>query len=262
MPDRHVLSPKELDRRLSDLGRQLRWPPTPDLASAVLAELPAAVPPRRFPQRAVRWMAAAALLATLLAAFVLAVSESTRDSVATILGIGGIRIEVGHPSPASDSQPELGTPTTIQDLHRWLPFTPRSPALLGPPDTVYLHIVETGQPVGIMTWPPSASLPVTEQTGLGALLMEFGAPPDAIFMLKTVDSATATVVETAVDGNPAYWIEGASSLTVFAESGGRQRASGNVLLWVSDGVGYRFESALPMERAIAIAESLRPLDLR
>jgi hypothetical protein len=204
---------------------------------------------------------AAAAVALLLLGALLAGSSSIRSSVADFLGIDGLRIEFGEPETIPTTMPDLGTPTSQQDLERWLPFTPLRPTALGEPDAVYLRILDNGDTLGIMAWQPDDSLPETAETGLGALLMQFAAPEDIFMMLKTVGLSTGTVTETFVNGNRAYWVEGASELTIFDGTTTETRPTGDVLIWDQDGIGFRLESALSMDEAIAIAESLEPISL-
>lgn len=245
-----------LESQLAALGSRLEWPPTPDLQSEVVATLSAPTPLPR-PDHRRRWLAAAAL-ALLLVGALLAGSSSIRDSVAEFLGIEGLRIEFGETETTPVSMPNLGTPTTQQDLARWLPFTPMQPAALGDPDAVYLRILDNGDTLGIMAWQPDQSLPRTAETDLGALLLQFAPPEDTGMMLKTVGLSTGTVADTFVDGNRAFWVEGASELTIFDGQSAETRPTGNVLIWQQDGIGFRLESALTMDEAIAIAESLVP----
>ena len=246
----------DLDSQLAALGSQLEWASTPDLAADVLATLNAPTP-LPVADRRWRWLAAAALI-VLLAGGVLAASSSLRSTLADFLGIDGLRIELGEPDTTPTSLPNFGTPTSMQDLARWLPFTPMQPAALGAPDAVYLRILENGDTLGIMAWEPSDSLPRTAETDLGALLIQFAPPEDPGMMLKTVGLSTGTVTETFVDGDRAFWVEGASELTIYEGQSTETRPSGNVLIWQTDGIGFRLESALNMDEAIAIAESLEP----
>ena len=244
------------DRDLLALGQSLSWTPTPELASTVLESGIVPVPiPAAHSWR--RWALAAALL-LLLAGGVLAASSTARDAVADVLGIGGLRIERGRPEVTSPPAAVLGTPTSLQDLHRWLPFEPMTPSELGAPNAIYLRILENGTPIGMLAWNATDALPETAETGLGGLMLEFEAPEDFFMLLKTIGPNTS-ITETSVDGNQAFWIEGVSTLTILGEGGGESRWSGNVLIWEANGVGYRFESALDMEDAVVIAESQVPL---
>lgn len=246
----------DLERQLTELGSQLAWAPTPDLVAAVAGatHIPTPLPS---PHHRRRWLAAAAI-ALLLVAAVLAGSSSIRSTVADFLGIDGLRIERGEPETTPTSLPNLGTPTSMQDFQRWLPFTPMQPAGLGSPNSIYIRILENGDVLGIMAWEPSDTLPRTAETNLGALLMQFDAPDEPVMMLKTVGLSTGTVTDTFVDGSRAWWVEGASALTIYESRSTETRPTGNVLIWQQGNIGYRFESALTMDEAIAIAESMQP----
>jgi hypothetical protein len=247
----------DLDAQLAALGERLDWSATPDLSSMVVESLgaPAALPA---PHRRRLWLAAAAIAILLLGAL-LAGSSSVRTSIADFLGIDGLRIEFGEPETTPTSLPTLGTPTSAQDFEFWLPFTPMQPASLDEPDAVYLRILENGDAIGLMVWKPSESLPQTAETGLGVLLMQFDPPEELVMMLKTVGLSEGSVTDTFVNGNRAYWVEGASELTIFDAHSAETRPSGNVLIWEQNGIGFRLESALAMDKAIAIAESMQPI---
>lgn len=247
----------QLDRDLLALGTALRWTPTPDLTGAVLAAASAPVPLR--PERSWRRWALAAALLLLLAGGVLAASSTARDTVADFLGIDGLRIEFGEPDTAPKPNPVLGTPTTFEDFERWLSFTPMQPSALGTPDALYLRVLETGQAVGISAWNPDDSLPEAPETGKGAVLMQFTAISEGVFLLKSLDLRDATITETTVAGNTAWWVEGTSSISISGANGPETRPSANVLIWQQDGIGFRFETALSMNDAIAIAENMEPM---
>ena len=107
----------------------------------------------------------------------------------------------------------------MQDFERWLPFTPMQPTALGVPDAVYLRVLETGQFVGVSAWNPTEALPEASETGFGAILMQFTAPSEATYLLKTLDLRVSSVTKTTVAGNDGYWVEGVFSLTIFGPDG-------------------------------------------
>jgi hypothetical protein len=248
-----------LDAQLTQLGTRLSWAPTPDLASGVLQALAAPTPLHA--QRRRRWWLAAAAIAVLLAGALLLGSASVRSTVADFLGIDGIHIEFRESEP--ETLPEslnFGTPASMRELENWLPFTPAVPSALGEPDAVYLRFLDNGTNLGMLAWAPTDDLPETKETGLGALLLEFSAPPDVELLLKSVDPRFGTVTHVSVDGNPGYWVYGASNLTIFEGQGQSEtRPSGNVLVWADGGVAYRLESDLSMNQALQIAESMQPV---
>lgn len=247
----------QLEHDLLALGSALTWTPAPDLTSAVLEAASAPIPLRAtHPWR--RWALAAAILLLLIGG-VLAGSSGARHTVAGLLGIDGLRIELGKPDTTPVPNPVLGTPTSFGDFKRWLSFTPMQPSALGTPGAVYLRVLETGQMVGISAWNPSDSIPEAPEIGKGAVLMQFTAPTDGVYILKSLDLQDATVTETTVSGNTAWWVEGTSSLSIIDSNRVDSRPSANVLIWQQDGIGYRFESALTMDEAITIAETLEPM---
>ncbi|MEZ4532559.1 MAG: hypothetical protein R2855_16320 [Thermomicrobiales bacterium] len=247
----------DLELELAALGARLDWSPTPDLAESILATQAAPTPLPRARHRR-HWLAAAALVLLIVGAL-LAGSATVRTSVADFLGIDGVRIEFGEPPAAPVETPNLGTPTSMQDFVRWLPFAPMQPAALDQPDALYLHVLENGDVLGLMAWPPDDALPQAAETGLGALLMQFEPPDDIYMMIKTVGTSTGSITETTVNGEPAWWIEVASNLTIFGEESIDSRSTANVLLWQQGDIGFRLESALSMDEALAIAESLEPV---
>ena len=67
--------------------------------------------------------------------------------------------------------------------------------------------------------------------------------------------------ETAVNREPAIWIEGPHDLAGVTIAGDGPdfppRAAANTLFWVSDELTFRMETALPLDQALKIAESIR-----
>jgi hypothetical protein len=70
--------------------------------------------------------------------------------------------------------------------------------------------------------------------------------------------------EVVVDGERGYWVFGTSSLAILYDPSAATcctdspRPSANVLLWTSDGITYRMESALSQTDSMAAAESMTP----
>jgi len=91
------------------------------------------------------------------------------------------------------------------------------------------------------------------------LVMEFQGRIELPFLEKLVRGDQVRDVE--VGGSRGYWIEGEHSLVYLDERGvafdERGRLADNTLLWQRGAVTLRLESALPMEEAIRVAESMR-----
>lgn len=108
VPDEEMLA-----RRLRELGAQLDYPPTPDLARAVrsrLAAMPAPRPRWYAPQLllAPRRLALLALLVAVLAGAALVLWPTSRNAVADWLGLPGLRITYVSDTPTAFP----GTPTS------------------------------------------------------------------------------------------------------------------------------------------------------
>jgi hypothetical protein len=112
-------------------------------------------------------------------------------------------------------------------------------------------------------------LPVSDETGVGALLTQFQGEADRNLIEKGLldDGAEETHLEAVmVGGEPGFWINGAPHAFFFVcyDAGEcrqeRYRLAGNVLIWEQDGVTLRLESALTREDALAVAESVSTLE--
>ena len=268
----------ELDRVLIELRHRLGYPPTPDLAGAVRDRLarPAAPkqhPPKRLPFLFLGHRAAVVLLAlTLLAIGTLAMLPSARTAVADRLGLRGVAIRFldGAPTPASPPVGGgllLGRRVDLDAAQDGVPFPIHVPTLdaLGPPDEVYRSGVPSDGMISFV-YRADRDLPAGLETGVGALLTQFRAATDRVlvekgFFVKGVPTG-ARLETVTINGGPGYWIEGDAHSFLYRDPSGNveveeYRLAANVLLWEQDGLTFRLESALPKERAVAIAESVR-----
>ncbi|MCB8984272.1 MAG: hypothetical protein H6659_10640 [Ardenticatenaceae bacterium] len=228
------------------------FPPTPNIAAGVQARL---AQPARQPHRRLAWAAALALLL----AGLLSVPQ-VRAAIADIFRVGAITIFVRpEPTPApaatlpplTDSILHSMSPITLADaqaaLHTPLRL-PTYPPGLGLPDDVYLFPGDN--------WPDTA-----------VFLWRDPAHPEAVaYTLYQIEAAefankmTEKVAETAVNGQPAFWVQGPH---FFQLADGRFSSwlfvEGNVLVWWAGDVTYRLEGAPSLEEAVRMAESLQPL---
>ena len=130
----------ELEQRLTQLGRELDWPQTPDLAPAVRARLTAPVRQRRRPVLLRRSFVIALAALLLLAGGVFAAVPGVRDAVLEFFGLQGATVER---RPSIPSAPELrllqlGERTTLERARRELGFTPLVPRAAGRPGGVFV----------------------------------------------------------------------------------------------------------------------------
>ena len=261
----------ELESRLTQLGRELDWPATPELAPAVTrrireTESPAPASRRRrrlLPPAGFRRSLAIALVALLvLAAGVLAAVPDVRDSVLDFFGLQGATVERRQELPPAPppSPLQLGRRTTLAEARDSLKFDPLVPEAAGPPDRVY---VDTGPPGGLLslTYRARAGLPEAKSTGLGLLVTEFRGDLAPEYAGKIAGQAT-TVERLTVDGHSAVWLEGAPHFFFYRSPGQpfreeRLRIAQNVLLLEDGRLLVRLEGAFDRERAVELARSLR-----
>ena len=196
---------------------------------------------------------------------------------------GGLRVELSHafanPEEATSVGPQTTTATDIGattttavapelGLGRSLSMDEAmsqallpdpTPALLGRPQSI--HVVQppaSGQI--ILVYAPSALLPMSPVTGVGALVSVFPAHIEEGFFAKALgnDATVSSVVVAKADGG--YWIEGAPH-QLFFDSGGQPqldtlRLATNTLLWQRGDHIYRLEADVSLETALRIAASV------
>ena len=253
----------DLEQRLTQLGRELDWPETPDLAPVVRRRLEApARQPRRRPVLLRRSFAIAIAALLLLAGGVFAAVPGVRDAVLEFFGLQGATVERRAKLPeAPELRPlNLGTRTTLAARAQVARLRPAGPGRRRTPGC-RLH-----EPAGagwraVARLPPRPGLPEAHSTSLGLLVGEFRGDLAPEYLGKIAGQATK-IERLRVDGQRAIWIEGAPHLffyrppdSDFAES--ELRLAGNVLLLERGNLMVRLEGAFDRERALELARSLR-----
>jgi hypothetical protein len=254
----------ELEQRLTQLGREMDWPETPELAPAVrrgLASRPLAAKRRPIVFRRSLAIALASLL--VLAGGVFAAVPDVRNAVLEFFGLQGATVER---RPSIPSAPELrlldlGQRTTLERARGELGFTPLLPSAAGRPDGVFVSTRTPGGELSL-TYAPGPGLPRTGRAGLGLLVGEFRGDLAPEYMGK-IAAQTTRIERLRVDGERAIWIEGAPHLFFyrppdadFAES--ELRLAHNVLLLERGNLLVRLEGGFSRERALELARSLPP----
>ena len=237
---------------LASLAIEMDWPRGPDLATSVTSRIGARPAPSR------RWLA---LAAAALAILVFSLTTPGREAVAWLLRVSGIRVEFSETSVPARPPTTLvdGVETPLAEAERVVGFDLKQPRDLGSPDSIQLVRWGGGQQVA-MFWSDSPELPEVFDTGIGLLLIQFEARVDQQLLLKEASEATR-IEPVRVKGNLGYFLSGAPHTVFFENPEGliaddQIRMTGNVLVWMSDGVTYRIESGLGLEKSVAIAESL------
>jgi hypothetical protein len=267
------LPDRDLGIALATVGRDLAFPEVPDLSTVVLRRLeeepPHTAAARLVPLSLRGWLRSPARRAALALAAVLLLASG---AVAGSLLVRGVRILIAPdgqetpprvgPSPTGPLGKTLflGDEATFEQAKARVDFRVLTPTVPGLPEpVVYVDDDPPGGRVSLV-YPASPALPETEETGVGMLVMEFVGHVEKPFIEKLVHQ-NIQVLEIEVDGNPGYWVEGDHTLTYLDEHGEfldeSTRVAGNTLLWQRGDLTFRLESALSMEEAIRIAESVR-----
>jgi len=258
----------DLERRLTQLARELDWPPTPDLASSLSERLASERPARRrsfrlLPPAGLRRSLAIAVVALLvLAGGVFAAVPSVRHSVLEFFGLRGATVERReHLPPAPPPRPPaVGERTTLAHAREVLGFEPLVPAVVGPPDGVF---VDGSVPGGRLSLEYRArpNLPEAKSTKLGLLVDEFRGDLNPEYSGKMAGQATS-IEPFTLDGERAIWVSGAPHFFFYRAPGNafqerKLRIAQNVLLLEHGPLLVRLEGAFGKERAVDLARSLR-----
>ena len=262
----------ELERRLIELGRDLDYPPTPDLAGTVASRLRAVEPdavkavrrrPHFLPPAGLRRPLVLAVIAVLLlAGTVFAAVPGVRDAVLEFFGLQGATVERVTTLPAAPPERplDLGRRTTLEQARDDIAFEPLVPSELGDPDLVYLREPPSGGELSL-AYRPRPGLPRAQTTRLGLLVSEFRGDFHPDYVRKLAGPGTR-IERLTIDGRPAIWIEGAQHFFFYRAPNGDSvendlRLAQNVLLLERGRLLVRLEGAFGRAQAVAIARSLR-----
>ena len=253
----------DLERRLTQLGGELDWPPTPDLTTPVTARLTPAPPARRRPTIFRKSFAIALAALLVLAGGVFAAVPSVRHSVLDFFGLRGATVERReHLPPAPKPRPPaVGRRTTLQHARAVLGFEPLVPAAAGSPDAVFVDGSVSGGRL-TLEYRPRRDLREAKSTGLGLLVDEFRGDLNPDYAGKMAGQATR-IEPFTLDGERAIWVAGAPHFFFYRAPGNafeerRLRIAQNVLLLEHGRLLVRLEGAFGKERAIELARSLGP----
>ena len=233
-----------LERALVELGREVAFPPEPQVAARVGATLRAGRPERLRHRRGLA-IAFAALVVALAVAFAV---PPARSAILELLRLRGVTIE------------------RVEDAGRGRPaFDRATNRALG----VQVSLEEATRRAGFRLLVPSGEHPVTFDGRFAGGAVTFGWPDRRLFLTEFVGEATPYIEKQVglaqrvdrveVAGGRGYWIEGAHSV-IFRTARGNvlaSRAAGNVLLWEQGEVTLRLEGAVSKAEALRIAGTLR-----
>jgi hypothetical protein len=269
MSEHDAMPLSALEAELVELGHSLAFPAPSSHFAAAVGERIRTRPRRSWldPRPAFafrRPVSRAVLIAIALLLVVVAVAAAIG------FGLPGLRIIFGGPGAPSpgpvESRPSpsgppgsamgLGMAVPLAELdaragfHLLLPTDPD----LGPPDAAY---VLDGRVT--LAWGPRPGLAATREPGVSLVISEFRGNVGGYFE-KVLGSETR-LTKVTVRGGPGYWIEGDPHFFFYIDPSGQQvedthRVVGDTLVWASDGLTFRIESAVGKDETMRIAESL------
>lgn len=266
----------DLETALADLATAVAFPSTPDLAAVVGVRLraPQLSGPRSRP--GTRSLRRSLLLAAALVLLAVGAALAVR------LGLDLLSIETG-PIPTESSSPSapavaspaisspapalgaglgLGSLQRLDEARAAAPFEIRVPAALGPPDAIYIGGADLRGQVSFV-YAADDVLPASSLLGgAGLLVTQNEGEADEGLASKLVDAGLASIEPVVIDGARGIWIGGEPHVFWYlAPDGavlqGSRRLVGDTLIWERDDVLYRIEGAIPRERAMEIAASMR-----
>ena len=227
----------ELETALRQLGGEVAFPPTPDLASAIRGQLDR----RRFRHRRVTIALVTALVVAIGAVFAV---PQARTAILDWLGLRNVSVVRVEKLPAvpAHGNLDLGQRVTLDDAKR------RAPWLLvpdGTPDSVWVNKSLPGGKVSLLWGTPSnVRLLLTEFTG-------------RTYIEKVIDGDTQ--VERVKIGDAGAWFQG-PHVVMFQDRDGRFRESHarlarNTLVWQLGDITLRLEGGLTKDEALRIART-------
>jgi hypothetical protein len=229
----------ELELRLEELGRELAFPPEPDLARRVR---------ERAGRRPFPWRPAALALAVLVVAGATAFAvPQARSAILRFFHLGGatvIRVETLPATVERSRAGGLGNEVTLAQAERRV----HDRVLLPPGERPKRAFVRGDALVTV----------VLHYRGQTVLLSEF--PSFGPGSLTNLVATEQRVEPARVNGANALWIEGQHAFAYYGPRGFETapvRVRGNVLLWTKEGLTLRLESSLTKDRALELARRVR-----
>ena len=263
------MSELDFENQLHSIASQMDYPRTPDVAGYIAARLRPSPRPR-FASKALAWS-----LTVILVVFTsLMLIPPARAAILEFIQIGIVRIfprptevpteipETLAPSTATPyldrlpvlsdlsqiaGQSSLAQAQNIVALHYEL-LLPAYPADLGEPDLTFVQDADGS--MTILVW--------LDPNDPEKVLLSLHFIPEGSWAIHK--SEPVVLEQTSVNGQRAFWAVGPYPLRL---SNGNldftRLIQGHVLIWVADDITYRLETALPLEEAVKIAESLQPI---
>ena len=236
----------ELEPRLR--GVELEWPETPALAAAIEQRLTAAAPPRRARRRALV-LALAAIVVALAATLAV---PGARSAFLELFHLKGATVQVVEELPPivpSTSLDGLVERVSLAEARRRAGFDLVEPEALGEPDAV-----RAGNG-GMVSFVYGEGLDVR------MIFSQARGRTEPVFLKKLAGGGTV-VRQVTVSGEPGLFISGEPHFFMWVGEDGNLRdepvyLARDVLLWQRGRLLLRLEGELTLERALAVARSVR-----
>lgn len=236
----------DLELELAGCGRELSFPATPDLVSAVARRLEAARRPRRARRR----------LLVLAFAVLLATAGIAAGVTAGLHGLGLVFVNK-IPPVKPDKGLDLGLRVKVDEARTLAGFkivVPGPP--LGKPDAWFVESIAEERAITLV-WGADKDLPPIRH-GVSILATETPGSVEPMFVKKFLGPGSHAGSVT-VNGAPGLWITGAPHVLAWSDRGVFQqqtlRLVGNVLLWNRGSLLLRIEGARTLAEARHLASS-------
>jgi hypothetical protein len=265
------MSDTDFEAQLRSIAAGMTYPRTPNIARSVTARLRASNRPRLV-SRTFAW--SLAILLVLISSLMLI--PPARAAILEFIQIGVVRIFRAEPTPlppptqrpSSNIVPMTATPApTLQPLIpilrnisgemtleqaqntvKYAILLPSYPKDLGKPD--YVFVQDADGAMTILVW--------LDPQKPDQVLLSLHFLPAGSWAIKKVQPTV--IEETRVNGHRAVWTTGPYVIRLTNGDVDLTRLiNGHVLIWEEGNITYRLETALPLEEAIKIAESLQPI---
>jgi hypothetical protein len=255
----------DFEAQVRAIASRTEYPRTPDIAGSVTARLRSSTHPR-FISKAAAW----SLTVVLILISSLMLIPPARAAILEFIQVGVVRIFRTGATPEAPSITVPITATPAITPQPWIPILealagdmtleeaqekvdyqillPSYPSDLGEPDRIFVQDAQGAMTILVWLDPQE---PDQIQMSLHFL------PPES-WAIKKVEPTV--IEETSVNGQYAVWTTGPYPLRL--ENGNIEflrMIEGHVLIWKNGTITYRLETALPLEEAIKIAESLQPV---
>lgn len=240
----------DLELALAGCGRDLSFPPTPDIVAAVARRLETVQRPRRTRRR----------MLVLAFAAVLATAGVAAAVTASLHGLGIVFVDRIPPVTPGKGL-TLGLQVKEREARRLAGFrivVPGPP--LGPPAAWFVEDIGSGansERAITLVWGARADLPPTRH-GVSVLATETPGTVEPDYSRKFI-GPDSKLFSVTVNGAPGIWITGAPHALAWSKGGQFETQSvrlvGNVLVWNRGGLLLRIEGARTLTEAKRLARS-------